>query len=57
MTSLASIGKNDLEIILADSMEKAGRSFAGLPDPTESQQALKAQLDKIVENIKKANNK
>jgi len=54
---VASIGPDDLETMLADSMEQARRSFAGLSDPSESQQALKAQLDKIDKEINQAKNK
>lgn len=53
---VASIGKDDLETMLAAGMGEARRSFAGLLEPTESQQALKAQLDQIGEEIKQENN-
>ena len=52
-----SIGKEKLEKKLVESIAQAVQSFLALPDPTESQQALKAQLDKIDKEIKKANNK
>lgn len=53
---VASINQDDLETMLTDSMEQAGRSFEGLPEPSESQQVLKVQLDKIGKEIKQANN-
>ena len=37
--------------LLGDSMGQASRSFAGLLEPAESQQALKTQLDKINREI------
>jgi len=49
---VASIGKDNLDTMLADSLNQAMRSFALLPKPTESQQALKKHLDKIVLEIK-----
>ena len=48
---VASIGKDDLEKMLADSMGEAKRFFEDLPEPTESQQALKKQLDKLDKEI------
>lgn len=53
---VASIGKDNLETMLADSVGEARRSFAGLLEPTESQQALKKQLDEIDQEIKQAKN-
>ena len=35
----------------------AKRSFEDLPEPTESQQALKKQLDKLDKDINQTNNK
>jgi len=37
--------------MLADSMGEARRSFGGIPETTESQQALKKQLDKLDKEI------
>ena len=54
---VASIGKDNLDTMLADSLNQAMRSFALLPKPTESQQALKKHLDKIVQEINQATNK
>ncbi len=49
----ASVGKDNLEKMLADSMDRARRSFAALREPTESRQALKKQLDKIEQEMSK----
>ena len=57
MTSLASNRKDDLDTMLADSIKKAGRSFLALPEPTHSQQVLKAQLDQIDKEINQTKNK
>lgn len=54
---LASIGKDNLNIMFTDSFNKAGSCFAELIEPTESQQALKKNLDKIVQEINQAKNK
>jgi hypothetical protein len=51
---LASIGKDDLEKMLAAGMGEARRSFGGIPEPTEFQQALKKQLDKLDKEINQA---
>ena len=48
---VASIGKDKLDTMLAKSINQARISFAFLPKPTESQQALKKQLDKIDQEI------
>jgi len=54
---VASIGKDDLEKMLAAGMGEARRSFGGIPEPTEFQQALKKQLDKLDKEINQTNNK
>ena len=51
---VASIGKNNLEKMLAAGMAQARRSFGGILEATESQQALKKQLDKIDKEINQA---
>lgn len=51
---VASIGKDDLEKMLAAGMGEARRSFGGILEPTESQQALKKQLDKLEKEINQA---
>ena len=48
---VASIGKDNLDIMLAKSIDQARQSFSLLLKPTESQQALKKQLDKIDQEI------
>lgn len=48
---VASIGKDDLEKMLAAGMGETRRSFGGIPEPTEPQQALKKQLDKLDKEI------
>ena len=48
---VASIGRGYLETMLADSMDQAGRCFTKLPDPAESHQRLKKQLDRIVQEM------
>ena len=53
---VASIVKDDLYTMFKDSMEQAKKSFSELPEPTKSQQALKAQLDKINHEINQAKN-
>jgi hypothetical protein len=53
---LASIGKDNLEKMLAEGIGEARLSFAELPEPTKSQQALKAHLDKLDREIKQAKN-
>jgi len=51
----SSISTDKLETMLAAGMGVARQSFAGLL-PTESQQALKAKLDQIDQEIKQAKN-
>jgi hypothetical protein len=47
---VASIGKDNLNKMLDRSLDQAIRSFASLTKPTEYQQTLKKQLDKIVQD-------
>lgn len=54
---VASIGINNLKTILTNSISQASRFFAELPAPTEPQQALKQQLDKIDQEVKEDENK
>ena len=54
---VASIGKDKLEKMLAEGIGVSRRSFAGILEPTESQQALKKQLDKIGKEINQAKKK
>ena len=49
------IGKHNLDEMLDKSKDQASQSFAELSEPTESQQALKAQLDKIDIEIRQEN--
>jgi len=48
---VASIGKANLDTMLANSVDQAKMSFAELSDPTEYLQALKRQLDKIEQEV------
>ncbi len=50
----SSNGTDNLDKLTADSVGQAQQSFANLPEPTESQQALKKQLDKIDKEINQA---
>ncbi len=49
---VASIGIDNLKTMLTNGIAQAKRFFAELPAPTESQQALKRQLDKIAQEVK-----
>jgi len=48
---VASIGRDGVDRMLAESMAQARCQFASLREPTKSQQALKAQLDKIQKEL------
>jgi hypothetical protein len=54
---VASIGMDNLKLILTNGISQASRFFAELPAPTESQQVLKQQLDKIDQEVKEDENK
>jgi hypothetical protein len=48
---VAHVGKEKLETMLGKGTERARQSFASVADPTESQKALKEQLNKIEQEI------
>jgi hypothetical protein len=54
---VASVGKDDVDKMFADSMDQAGCCFANLSESTESQHALKKHLEKIAKEINQAKNK
>ena len=54
---VAAIGMDDLKTMLTNGISQASRFFAELPAPTEPQQTLKQQLDKISQEVKEEENK